>query len=52
MAQKLQLENFLPYRLNRAAAAASAQLSSIYRQKYGLTVPNGGHCPLLPSSAS
>ncbi len=39
MAQKLQLENFLPYRLNRAAAAASVQLSSIYRQKYGLTVP-------------
>ena len=39
MVQKLQLENFLPYRLNRAAAAASVQLSSIYRQKYGLTVP-------------
>ncbi len=37
--QKLQLEKFLPYRLNRAAAAASTQLSSIYRRKYGLTVP-------------
>ena len=39
MVQKLLLENFLPYRLNRAAAAASIQLSSIYRRKYGLTVP-------------
>ncbi|MEM7636586.1 MAG: MarR family transcriptional regulator [Pseudomonadota bacterium] len=39
MVQKLQLENFLPYRLNRAAAAASVQLSAIYRRKYGLTVP-------------
>lgn len=37
--QKLQLEKFLPYRLNRAAAAASTQLSLIYRRKYGLTVP-------------
>jgi DNA-binding MarR family transcriptional regulator len=37
--QKLQLEKFLPYRLNRAAAAASTQLSLIYRHQYGLTVP-------------
>jgi len=37
--QKLQLEKFLPYRLNRAAAAASTQLSSVYWRKYGLTVP-------------
>ena len=36
---ELQLEKFLPYRLNRAAAAASSQLSLIYRRKYGLTVP-------------
>ncbi len=37
--QELQLEKFLPYRLNRAAAAASTQLSLIYRRKYALTVP-------------
>jgi DNA-binding MarR family transcriptional regulator len=37
--QNLQLEQFLPYRLNRAAAAASRQLSMIYKRKYGLTVP-------------
>ena len=36
---ELQLEKFLPYRLNRVAAAASSQLSLIYRRKYGLTVP-------------
>ena len=37
--QNLQLDQFLPYRLNRAAAAASRQLSVIYKRKYGLTVP-------------
>lgn len=37
--QNLQLDQFLPYRLNRAAAAASRQLSMIYKRKYGLTVP-------------
>ena len=36
--QNLQLDQFLPYRLNRAAAAASRQLSMIYKRKYGLTV--------------
>jgi DNA-binding MarR family transcriptional regulator len=35
----LQLDQFLPYRLNRAAATASRQLSLIYKRKYGLTVP-------------
>ena len=35
----LRLENFLPYRLNRAAAAASMQLSSVYRRSFGLTIP-------------
>lgn len=35
----MQLDQFLPYRLNRAAAAASRQLSMIYKRKYGLTVP-------------
>lgn len=35
----LQLESFLPYRLNRAAAAASKKFSRIYRDEFGLTVP-------------
>ena len=35
----LLLEAFLPYRLNRAAATASAQLSRIYRGSFGLTIP-------------
>ncbi len=36
---KLKLETFLPYRLNRAAAAASRQFSAIYRNEFNLTVP-------------
>ena len=35
----LRLEAFLPYRLNRAAALSSAQLSRIYRGAFGLTIP-------------
>jgi len=35
----LRLESFLPYRLNRAAALASKQFSRIYRNEFGLTVP-------------
>jgi DNA-binding MarR family transcriptional regulator len=35
----LRLESFLPYRLNRAAAAASKQFSRIYSAEFGLTVP-------------
>ncbi|WP_420347843.1 MarR family winged helix-turn-helix transcriptional regulator [Pelagibius sp.] len=35
----LELETFLPYRLNRAAAIASRQFSAIYRNEFGLTVP-------------
>lgn len=38
-ASDLRLEAFLPYRLNRAAATASAQLSRIYRGSFGLTIP-------------
>ena len=37
--KELCLETFLPYRLNRAAAALSAELSRIYRRDHGLTVP-------------
>ncbi len=35
----LRLERFLPYRLNRATAVASKQFSRIYRDEFGLTVP-------------
>lgn len=35
----LDLEHFLPYRLNRAAAAVSEQLRAVYGRKYGLTIP-------------
>ena len=35
----LQLESFLPYRLNRAAALASKHFSQVYRAEFGLTVP-------------
>ncbi|MGI9463653.1 MAG: MarR family winged helix-turn-helix transcriptional regulator [Aestuariivirgaceae bacterium] len=36
---QLQLENFLPYRLSRAAAISSSQLARIYRRTYQLTIP-------------
>jgi len=35
----LRLETFLPYRLNRATAVTSRQFSRIYRDEFGLTVP-------------
>lgn len=35
----LDLECFLPYRLNRTAAAVSEQLRGVYGRKYGLTIP-------------
>ena len=35
----LQLEAFLPYRLNRLADAVSREFSAIYRKRYGLTRP-------------
>jgi DNA-binding MarR family transcriptional regulator len=38
-ADRLELENFLPYRLNRLADAVSREFSRIYRDRYGLTRP-------------
>lgn len=35
----LDLERFLPYRLNRAASAVSEQLREVYGRRYGLTIP-------------
>ncbi|MDI4654944.1 MarR family winged helix-turn-helix transcriptional regulator [Xanthobacter autotrophicus] len=35
----LDLERFLPYRLNRVAAAVSEQLREVYGRKFGLTIP-------------
>jgi DNA-binding MarR family transcriptional regulator len=35
----LELEMFLPYRLNRLADAVSREFSKIYRDRYGLTRP-------------
>lgn len=36
---KLQLENFLPYQLNRAAAAVSREFRETYGSDHDLTVP-------------
>ncbi|MBQ0824640.1 MarR family transcriptional regulator [Microvirga sp. HBU67558] len=36
---KLQLEQFLPYRLNRLASAVSQDFRSIYGPHYDLTIP-------------
>lgn len=35
----LELEKFLPYRLNRLAEAVSREFQTIYRTRYGLTRP-------------
>lgn len=35
----LELENFLPYRLARAAEAVSRDFAGLYRQRYGMTRP-------------
>ena len=37
--ERLELEQFLPYRLNRLADAVSREFSAIYRKRYGLTRP-------------
>ena len=39
MADKLELERFLPYRLNRLADELSRDFSRIYRERHGLTRP-------------
>lgn len=36
---RLSLEEFLPYRLNRLADVVSREFSRIYRERYGLTRP-------------
>ncbi len=36
---QLILEDFLPYRLNKAAEAISQRFASLYREQYGLTRP-------------
>ncbi len=36
---KLQLEDFLPYRLNRLGAAVSEEFRQVYRKRYDLSVP-------------
>ena len=36
---RLALEGFLPYRLNRLADAVSREFQKIYKQRYGLTRP-------------
>ncbi|RST88198.1 MarR family transcriptional regulator [Aquibium carbonis] len=38
-AASLELENFLPYRLNRLAEAVSRDFQTIYRTRHGLTRP-------------
>jgi DNA-binding MarR family transcriptional regulator len=38
-ASPLILEDFIPYRLNKAAEAVSQRFASIYRDRYGLTRP-------------
>jgi DNA-binding MarR family transcriptional regulator len=38
-AASLELEKFLPYRLNRLAEAVSRDFQTIYRTRYGLTRP-------------
>jgi len=35
----LDLESFLPYRMNRAAAAMSERLREVYGRKFKLTIP-------------
>ena len=36
---RLQLEQFVPFRLNRLAVAVSENLSEVYRETFGLDVP-------------
>lgn len=37
--ERLELERFLPYRLNRLADAVSREFSALYRERHGLTRP-------------
>jgi DNA-binding MarR family transcriptional regulator len=39
MADRFELETFLPYRLNRAAEAVSLSFSRIYKSRYDMTRP-------------
>jgi DNA-binding MarR family transcriptional regulator len=39
MANRFQLEGFLPFRLNVVAQEVSAQLSAIYAERFGLDIP-------------
>lgn len=39
MAKPFRLEDFLPFRLNMLAQAVSEQLSTIYRQRFSLDIP-------------
>ncbi|MGP8035387.1 MAG: MarR family winged helix-turn-helix transcriptional regulator [Steroidobacteraceae bacterium] len=39
-AQRLQLEQFVPFRLNRLAAGVSQHLSAIYRERFALEIPD------------
>ncbi len=38
-AESLELENFIPYRLNRLADAVSREFARIYKDRFGLTRP-------------
>ncbi len=39
MPEHIDLQNFLPFRLNRAATVLSRRLSELYSKKYGLDIP-------------
>ncbi len=47
---KLELDGFLPYQLNLLAHVVSQGLSTIYAERYGFGIPNGGSLPLSASS--
>lgn len=39
MSEKIDLQDFLPFRLNRVATLLSRRLSDIYSKKFGLDIP-------------
>lgn len=39
MTDRIDLQNFLPFRLNRVATVLSRRLSALYSEKYGLDIP-------------